>query len=280
MFITVVADYGVGDLAFLEVRQRLAKLLPQATVAELPVRPFDTVGAGFCVAQLALGDGPAGRIVYANVAPRQDEADARTDNAGEPLAACRVPTNGNGNGSRGSNRGNGDGGDRGNGDGDRSNRDGVLVVGVASGHTMSFLAAAGHLIRAVKVADAGSQFRSRDVFPAAVAALAHGDDLLGAELTVPPPPERAVVWTDGYGNLKTSWHEPPAAVGSTVQVRIGDVTAPAVVSDGVFAVPAGRMSFAPGSSGWGEPFYELLLRGGDAAALFRRPPNGTPVVVT
>jgi hypothetical protein len=249
MLITVVADYGVGDLAFLEVRQRFATLMPQATVADLPVRPFDTIGAGFCVAQLALGEGPADRIVYANVAPRQDEDAARADNAGEPLAACRLDS-------------------------------GVLVVGVAAGHTMSFLVAAGHPVRAVKVADCGSQFRSRDVFPAAVADLARGDDLLGAELTAPLPPERAVVWTDGYGNLKTTWHEPPGPPGSTVRVRIGDVTAPAIVSDGVFAVPAGHMSFAPGSSGWGRPFYELLLRGGDTAALFGRPPHGTPVVVT
>jgi S-adenosylmethionine hydrolase len=249
MLLTVVADYGTGDLAFAEVRQRFAKLLPDAEVTALPVPPFDTVGAGFCVAQLALGDGPADRIVYANVAPREDEDDPREDNAGEPLAAARLDS-------------------------------GVLVVGVASGYSLSFLAAAGAGVRAVRVADAGSQFRSRDVFPAAVAALARGEDVLGDPLEVPPPPARTVVYTDGYGNLKTSWHEPPAPVGSTVRVRIGDRTAPAVVSDGVFAVPAGAMSFAPGSSGWAEPFYELLIRGGNAAALFGRPANGSPVEVS
>jgi S-adenosylmethionine hydrolase len=249
MLLTVVADYGTGDLAFAEVRQRFAKLLPDAEVTALPVPPFDTVGAGFCVAQLALGDGPADRIVYANVAPREDEDDPREDNAGEPLAAARLDS-------------------------------GVLVVGVASGYSLSFLAAAGAAVRAVRVADAGSQFRSRDVFPAAVAALARGEDVLGRPLRVPPPPARTVVYTDGYGNLKTSWHEPPAPVGATVRVRIGDRTAPAVVSDGVFAVPAGAMSFAPGSSGWGEPFYELLIRGGNAATLFGRPANGSPVEVS
>ncbi|MEU4240489.1 hypothetical protein [Actinoplanes sp. NPDC026619] len=245
MLITIVADYGAGDLAFAEVRQRFAKLMRHAETTEVPVRPFDTVGAGFCVAQLAFGDGPSNRIVYANVAPRTDEDDARTDNAGEPLSACRLPS-------------------------------GVLVVGVAAGFSMSFLE---RPIRAVKVADAGSQFRSRDVFPAAVADLARGNDLLGAELTVPPPPPRSVVWTDGYGNLKTSWHEPPAPVGATVRVRIGETEAEAVVSDGVFAVPSGTMSFAPGSSGWDSPFYELLLRGGNAAERFGAPPNGTPVQI-
>jgi hypothetical protein len=39
------------------------------------------------------------------------------------------------------------------------------------------------------------------------------------------------------------------------------------------------MSLAPGGSSWGRPFYELLLRGGDAAGLLGCPPNGTPVDV-
>lgn len=246
---TVVADYGMGDLAYAEVRQRFAQLLPRAEVNYLPVPAFDTVSAGFCVAQLAFGDGPADRVIYANVAPRQDEDEARDDNAGEPLAAVRLDS-------------------------------GVLVVGVASGASLSFLAESGVPVRAVKVADAGSQFRSRDVFPAAVAALAQGDDLLGAELSVPAPPSQSVVYTDGYGNLKTSYFAAPYPVGARVRVRIGDVTAPAVISDGVFGVPAGTMSFAPGSSGWhGRRFHELLIRGGSAARLFGHPAAGTPVAV-
>jgi S-adenosylmethionine hydrolase len=250
MLITVVADYGTGDLAFAEVRQTFAELLPEAEIAALPVPPFDTVSAGFCVAQLAFGAGPANRVIYANVAPRQDQEDAREDNAGERLVAARLSS-------------------------------GVLVVGVDSGSSLSFLADEGVPLRAVQVPDAGSQFRSRDVFPAAVAGLVRGDaDLLGEVVKVGPAPQRSVVYTDGYGNLKTSWHEPPAPVGTTVRVRIGDRTAPAVVSDGVFAVPAGAMSFAPGSSGWGEPFYELLIRGGNAATLFGRPANGSPVEVS
>jgi S-adenosylmethionine hydrolase len=255
VLLTVVADYGVGDLAFLEVRQRFAKLLPEADVAALPVPPFDTVSAGFCLAQLGLGDGPADRVLYANVAPRQDEDSPREDNAGERLAATRLPS-------------------------------GVLVVGVASGASMSFLAAAGARVRVVDVPDAGSQFRSRDVFPDAVAALARGDDsLLGEDLEVAPVPSRSVVYVDGYGNLKTSWTEPPAPSGTTVRVRIGSAEAEAVVSDGVFTVPAGALSFAPGSSGWPDadgayrPCFELLLRGASAADRFDSPAAGTPVEV-
>ncbi|WP_306205644.1 SAM hydrolase/SAM-dependent halogenase family protein [Actinoplanes sp. RD1] len=250
MLLTIVADYGVGDLAFAEVRQRFASLLPGADVAAIPVPPFDTVSAGFCVAQLAFGQGPADRVIYANVAPRQDEDEPREDNAGERLVTARLDS-------------------------------GVLVVGVAAGASLSFLADAGVPLRAVAVADAGSQFRSRDVFPDAVAGLVHGDDgLLGDPVTVAPAPERAVVYTDGYGNLKTTWHEAPAETGTTVRVRIGATTADAMVSDGVFTVPAGTVSFAPGSSGWsGRPCYELFARGGNAAELFGHPAAGTPVEI-
>ncbi|WP_236031027.1 hypothetical protein [Paractinoplanes lichenicola] len=45
-------------------------------------------------------------------------------------------------------------------------------------------------------------------------------------------------------------------------------------------VAAGVVSFAPGSSGWGRPFYELLLRGGNAADALGRPRAGAPVVIT
>jgi S-adenosylmethionine hydrolase len=256
MLITVVADYGVGDLAFAEVGQRFAKLMPQADVTTVPVPAFDTVSAGFCVAQLALTDGPADRIVFANVAPRADEDDPRPDNAGERLAAVRLDS-------------------------------GVLVVGVASGASLSFLADEGVWLHAVQAPDAGSQFRSRDVFPAAVAGLVRGDaDLLGEPVRIGPAPQRSVVYTDGYGNLKTSWFEAPAETGTTVRVRIGDAEAEAVVSDGVFAVPAGQVSFAPGSSGWpsgtGDGLrmcFELLARGGNAAQLFGFPPAGTPVEI-
>ncbi|GAA3902078.1 SAM hydrolase/SAM-dependent halogenase family protein [Actinoplanes auranticolor] len=256
MLITVVADYGTGDLAFAEVRQTFAELLPEARVEALSVPPFDTVGAGFCVAQLAFGSGPADRVIYANVAPRQDEEQARADNAGERLVAARLPS-------------------------------GVLVVGVDSGASLSFLADEGVPLHAVKVPDAGSQFRSRDVFPAAVAGLVRGDDdLLGEVVPIGTAPQRAVVYTDGYGNLKTSWFEAPAETGTTVRVRIGGTEAEAVVSDGVFAVPAGQVSFAPGSSGWpsgtggGDRMcFELLARGGNAAELFGYPAAGTPVEI-
>ena len=247
MLLTVVADYGVGDLAFAEVRQRLALLLPEAEVTAIPVPPFDTVSAGFCLAQLAFGDGPPDRVLYANVAPRQDEDEPREDNAGERLVAARLPS-------------------------------GVLVVGVAAGASMSFLADEGVPLHAVDVPDAGSQFRSRDVFPDALAALVRGEsELIGEPVRVDPAPQRSVVYTDGYGNLKTSWYDAPADPGTSMRLSIGGKVQEVVVSDGVFAVPAGAIAFAPGSSGWRRPCYEIFARGRNAADLFGYPAAGTPV---
>ena len=256
MLIHMIADYGHGDLAFAEVRQRLALFVPEAEVFLTPVPAFDTVSAGFCAAQLACTEGPGHRIVYTNVAPRADRPDPRQDNEGERLVAAVLPS-------------------------------GVVVVGVNSGHSFSFLGDEA-AVREVAVPESGSQFRSRDLFPPVVAGLARGDlGALGAALAgdrIPPPPERAVAYVDGYGNLKTTWSAPPVESGQRVEIVAGEATAEAVVSDGTFAVRQGEMSFAPGSSGWAtaggrRQFYEVLLRGGSAAERLGRPRAGDPLDV-
>ncbi|WP_127128699.1 SAM-dependent chlorinase/fluorinase [Georgenia sp. SYP-B2076] len=258
MLVHLVADYGPGDLAAAEVRSRLAVHLPGADVTYTPVGPFDTVAAGFCVAQLALGDGPAERLVYHNVAPREDRQEPRPDNEGEPLLVARL-TNG------------------------------VLVVGVSAGATFAFVAEEAVEVYEVAVPPSGSQFRSRDAFPALLPGLVAGDRSLRAAdvdpAGLPAVPRRVVAYVDGYGNLKTTWHEVTADPGTRLRVRVGTVEAEAVVGDGTFAVPPGELSFAPGSSGWDtrdsgrRRWYELLARGGDAAALFNFPTPGTPVEV-
>src|SRR4030095_15144712 len=92
MLVHIIADYGIGDLAFAEVVQRIALHLPDAEFVLTPVPPFSTLAAGFCIAQLALNPAPPGTLVYHNIAPRQDDADARTDNSGERLAFARLAT--------------------------------------------------------------------------------------------------------------------------------------------------------------------------------------------
>jgi len=61
--IQLVADYGPGDLAYAELTQRLALAVPEAVVHLTRVAPGDTLATGFCVAELALNEGPPDRIV-------------------------------------------------------------------------------------------------------------------------------------------------------------------------------------------------------------------------
>jgi hypothetical protein len=249
MLLHLVADYGTGDLAFAEVAQRLALHLPDARVWPTAVPPFATLTAGFVVAQLALTDGPETRAVFHNVAPRRDDDAAREGNDGERLVHARLPS-------------------------------GVQTVGVLAGHAFAFLAEAGAELRWVDVASGGSQFRSRDLFPAAAARALAGEGLGGAVPTdrVGSVPPGRVAYVDGFGNLKTTVDvadAPPA--GEEVRVTIGGVTRRALRAGGNFAVPHGGLAFAPGSSGWPLPgggrrrWMELFLRGGSAFEAFGRP---------
>jgi hypothetical protein len=252
----LIADYGAGDLAFAEVSQRLALALPGAQVHATPVAAFDTLAAGFCVAQLALTEGPSDRLVIHNVAPRRDEPGPRAANEGERFCAGRTT-------------------------------DGVLVVGPNSGFSFSFCAPELKSLCYLAVPAGGSQFRSRDLLPPVLPAVLVADGR-AVEREVPPervpePPESVIAYVDGYGNLKTTVDDAPALPGARVLVRIGPVSGTAIVSDGTFAVAEGELALAPGSSGWPShtgrrrAFYELFLRGGSAAQRFADPSPGTPV---
>jgi len=260
MLVHVVADYGpAGDLAFAEVVQRIRLHLPDAEPLLVPVPPFATLAAGFCVAQLALNEAPPGTLVYHNVAPRQDADEPREANAGERLAFARLRT-------------------------------GVRVVGVNAGHAFSFVRDAADELRWAAVPAAGSQFRSRDLFPKAAAAILLGrPEALGEALApgdVPDVPGAAVAYVDGYGNLKTTLRAgdvPPG--GGAVRVRIGGRELEAVAGEGTFAVRPGQVALAPGSSGWtgteGQEvrWVEVFLRGGSAWEAFGRPATGERVEV-
>ena len=117
MLVHVVADYGHGDLAFAEVAQRIKPHLPDAEPVLVAVPPFATLAAGFCVAQLGLNPAPPGTVVYHNVAPREDEGEAREGNEGERLAHALPPN-------------------------------GLRVVGVNAGYAFSFVRDAAEMARA------------------------------------------------------------------------------------------------------------------------------------
>jgi S-adenosylmethionine hydrolase len=259
MFISLIADYGIGDPAFLEVIQRLQMALPQAQIHPLSVPSFNTLATGFWIAQLGLNPGPADRLIYHNCAPRKDDPEARRDNEGEGLTYALLPN-------------------------------GVKVVGVNAGYTLSFIKDHAKGLHTVNVSRGGSQFRSRDVFPPAAAAIACGDfSLLGDQLSpsqIPEVPLDRVVWIDGYGNIKTTIPAHTVHLGpeTKVVVRIGDVVSDAIYSDGSFRVPEGTLAFASGSSGW--PLsdggslrcMELFLRGGNAWERFAKPRVNQPII--
>lgn len=252
MLISLIADYGTGDPAFMEVTQRLQTALPQSQVHWLSVPPFSTLATGFWIAQLGLNPGADSRLIYHNCAPRQDDPEARRDNEGEGLTYALLPN-------------------------------GVKVVGVNAGYTLSFIKDHAVVLHMVNVSRGGSQFRSRDVFPPAAAAIAQNDlSLLGEPLSpnqIPAAPIDRVAWVDGYGNIKTTIPASTVSMAAEAKVviRIGDVVSDAIYSDGSFKVPEGTLAFAPGSSGWngtdGTPirWMELFLRGGSAWERFGKP---------
>jgi hypothetical protein len=253
MFINLIADYGSGDPAFAEVAQRLLMVLPQAQLNLISVPPFSTLATGFWIAQLGLNPGPSERMIYHNCAPRQDNPEARQNNEGEGLTYALLPN-------------------------------GVKVVGVNAGYTLSFIKHHAKAMHLINVSRGGSQFRSRDVFPSAASAIANEDfSLLGSTLQpdqIPDAPQDRVAWVDGYGNIKTTIpaHTVTFEPESKVIIRVGDVVSDAIYSDGSFKVPEGTLAFAPGSSGWsthddGKPvqWMELFLRGGNAWERFGKP---------
>jgi hypothetical protein len=260
MLVSLIADYGTGDPAFAEVTQRLLMMLPQAQIHPFSVPPFSTLATGFWIAQLGLNSGPEERLIYHNCAPRQDDPEARRDNEGEGLTYALLPL-------------------------------GVKVVGVNAGYTLSFIKHHALTIKTFNVSRSGSQFRSRDVFPSAVAAVAQGDlSLLGEPLSleqIPDPPSDRIAWIDGYGNIKTTIpaHTVRLEPETKCVIRIGDVVSDAIYSDGSFQVPQGTLAFAPGSAGWnaangGERirWMELFLRGGSAWERFGKPRVNQSVV--
>ena len=260
MLFHMVADYGHGDLAFAEVVGRVKLHLPDAEIVPVPVPPFATLAAGFCVAQLGLNPAPPGTIVYHNVAPRKDDGEAREGNEGERLAYALLPN-------------------------------GVRVVGVSAGHAFSFVRDEAEDLRWASVPADGSQFRSRDLFPETAADIALGrPGALGDEMdpaAIPGVPENRLAYVDGYGNLKTTIESGAQDIepGVAVRVRIGGEELLATASDRSFGVGEGKLAFAPGSSGWkgasGEEtvWMELFLRGGSAWEEFGRPPLGSEIGV-
>lgn len=229
--------------------------IPDAYIHDTSVFPFSTIETGFWTYQFALSPHPEGMIIYTNCAPRKDKKEIRVDNEGEKLVYARL-------------------------------KNGVEVVGVNSGYSFSFVKPHIEEFRLVDVEDKGSQFRSRDYFPLIVGKVARKDySFKLKELDVsaiPDYPKNTIVAIDGYGNIKTSYHEDELNLkpGDFVSVKIGKWTHTASYVDGTFYVKEGQLAFAKGSSGHDEKFMEIFLRSGSAKKRFNNPEPGDTIEIT
>lgn len=256
----VVVDYEPSGLEFGEIIQQLHRHLDKPEdflIHPTSVPGLDTMACGFVVAQYALEQGKPGMMIYGNAAPRRDKNAAQKDNMGEGIKYAKLDN-------------------------------GVEVVNVYSEFAFGFLKK--HIVefRDIDCAAAGSQFRSRDFFPEAVAKILNGDrSILTTELdinSIPDIPPNLVAWTDGFGNIKTTTRKSDIAnfqPGDKVQIILNDVNMVGVMSIGGFQVDRGVLAINAGSSGQDNPFIELFLRvhhmsEKTAAVRFGWPAGGTP----
>ncbi len=237
-FLHIISDYGVNDPAFGEVIQRLhadvadtgAYIYPTATDFS------DTVAGGFWIYQYGMGKKDnQSMFIYSNIAPRKVQRSAMHDNSGEGLKYGKL-TNG------------------------------VEIVAVNSEHVFSFVKPYLQEFKDINVSNQGTQFRSRDNYPAIVTQVMHGDrSSLGENLSldlIPDVPKNRIAWIDGYGNIKTTIRrsEVTFAPGSTVKIEINGVIWTGYMSEGTFGVHHGQLAFSAGSSGHTDPFMEIFLR--------------------
>lgn len=243
MNLYLIGDYGSGDLAWAEVEAALrTEITGLGAVIRIEVPAFDTWACSLALGQIARRSGSRD-IVFHNVAPRKDDPSARENNAGEPLLA--------GYGQAGS-----------------------LLVGPGAGYCWSLVEV--DRLSLVRCPSAGSQFRSRDIFPEAISQLYRGQSW--GDPAEPPPiiPPNRVLLTDGYGNLKTSLSVQHPE-GERVTISAGAMSLEATITSGAFSVPEGDFALAPGSS---EGLWEVFLRGGSAARALGDPQGGDALTIS
>jgi hypothetical protein len=162
-------------------------------------------------------------------------------------------------------------------------RGGTWIVGPNTGWAWSFVAEGLTTLCRVDVTGGGA----REGLPVAIAHVIrrHPHALCGVvpRTSVPPVPQCVVAHVAAAGDITTTVAEPPGVVGTGVRVRIGEVTARAVVADATREPPNGQLAIAVGTASWPtraggqRSFVGLSVGGGSAAELFAEPRPGTAV---
>lgn len=244
--IIIISDYGAGDPAFLEVILRIKTLIPNSYIYPQSVPAFSTICTGFWIKQISIAPNLKNTYIFSNTAPRKHEKKEQKNNHGEHLMYAKL-------------------------------KNGLEIIAVNSGFTFSFIKDQIKSFHQVKVKNEGSQFRSRDFYPQAVALMAKGKkNFMGKKddiNSIPDYPTNRVASIDGYGNIKTTLRLSQVKLepGQSVVIEINSQKHLATYTDGVFNIKDGELAFAPGSSGDGDRFMEFFVRGGNAYKLFEGP---------
>ncbi len=253
--IFVISDYGAGDPAFAEVVLQLRMRLPNAFIYPQSTPPFSTLNTGFWIYQIALTKNIQNTYIYSNTAPRKERKSAQVNNKGEKLMYAKLDND-------------------------------FELIAVNAGYTFSFVKPHIKSFHFVDVKNEGSQFRSRDIYPAAVAAMVSKDERFirrkADKSDIPNYPKNVIASIDGYGNIKTTTRASQIEYkpGQPLIVNIHNQKHLATYTNGMFNIKDGELAFAPGSSGHTDRFMELFLRGGNAYKLFNEPMVEEPFTIT
>ena len=237
----VICDYVAGGMEFGEIINRLQYHLDQPhqiRIHPTQVPSLDIMAIGFVTAQYAFAPHRGKMFIYGNAAPRKDSQKAMKSNLDHGIKYARLSN-------------------------------GVEIINVWSEFAFGFVKNEIVEFREIDCPNQGSQFRSRDYFPEAVAKLMNGDrSILTQQLEIndiPDIPNNLVAWTDGFGNIKTTMRKSDLDAmglkpGQQVQVILNGVSMLGVVATGGFTVDRGVLAVNAGSSGYDNPFVELFLR--------------------
>lgn len=241
--IILIADYGTGDPSFTEVTLQLKKLTPETIIMPQSTPPFSTINTGFWIYQFGLTQDFKNTYIYSNTAPRREDKEAQTNNRGEKLMYAKL-------------------------------KNGFEIIAVNAGYCFSFIKPFIANFAFVNTANEGSQFRSRDIFPKAVAKMIQKDRSFIGEAAdislIPDSPKDHIAHIDGYGNIKTTTRlsELSYTPGQKLIIELNGKRQEGYFTDGSFNVAMGQLAFSPGSSGHDDKFMEIFYRGASASSLF------------
>lgn len=244
--IVLISDYGTGDPAFTEVILQLKSKIPGVTLLPQSTPPFSTINTGYWIYQISMTPNLKNTYIFSNTAPRKEDKAAQKNNSGEKLMYAKL-------------------------------KNGFEIIAVNAGYCFSFIKNDIEEFYFVNCLNQGSQFRSRDIFPEAVAKMVQVDESFKGEKadisSIPDAPSFTIASVDGYGNIKTTMRKSEAnfTPGDKLLVTINTKKHQATFTDGIFSVQDGQLTLAPGSTGHDDKFMELVLRGGSAYQMFDTP---------